>query len=235
MLKMNKFLAVICMIVSASCYAGAINITSPDGHVAVEVGVDSAGTPFYNVRFVGERVIDDSHLGFNLVDNVDLKDDFEIIGDSCGSFDEIWRPVWREEAEIRSNYNEALLRLRQRSTGRLVDLQSPDFDDLIVRHAASDEPLIPGKMSLDAGHHLAGAERLGNIVVGSQSQASDLVNIFFLGRYHDNGGVLYLPHLPADLKSVRSGINRSYSSANALESPVSPSFSISTSKPLSSR
>ena len=129
MLKMNKFLAVLCMIVSASCDAGAINITSPDGHVAVEVGVDSAGTPFYNVRFVGERVIDDSHLGFNLVDNVDLKDDFEIIGDSCGSFDEIWRPVWGEEAEIRSNYNEALLRLRQRSTGRLVDLRFRVFND----------------------------------------------------------------------------------------------------------
>ena len=57
-------------------------------------------------------------------------------------------------------------------------------------------------MSLDPGHHLAGAERLGDIIISPKAEAPYLVNILLLGGHHNNGGILLLPHLPADLKPI---------------------------------
>lgn len=126
---MNKFLAITLTLTMFPALMSAVNIYSPDRRVAVDFEIDSEGAPLYNVELAGHRVIDDSHLGFNLLDAVPLKDDFEIIGQSTDSVDETWRPVWGEESEIRSNYNELLINMRQRSTGRLVNVRFRIFDD----------------------------------------------------------------------------------------------------------
>ena len=52
-------------------------------------------------------------------------------------------------------------------SGRFVDLKAPDLDDIVGRHSAADEALIPGHMGLYPGHHLAGAEGLCDIIVSS--------------------------------------------------------------------
>ena len=57
-------------------------------------------------------------------------------------------------------------------------------------------------MGLHSGHHLAGAERLGDIIVGSQAQSSDLVNVVLLGGNHNNRRILHLSDLPADLEPI---------------------------------
>ncbi len=104
-------------------------MASPSDRVRLSVGLDKEGAPVYSVTFDGKTVVNDSHMGFELLDSPSLKSDFEITGQRHDSCDETWRPVWGEESVIRSNYNELLLNLRQRSTGRLVDLRFRVFDD----------------------------------------------------------------------------------------------------------
>lgn len=67
--------------------AGAANVASPDGRVTVDVNLTADGSPVYSVDFAGQRVIDDSRLGFSLVGEDALASDFELIGESRATFD----------------------------------------------------------------------------------------------------------------------------------------------------
>ena len=60
-------------------------------------------------------------------------------------------------------------------------------------------------MGFHPGHQLTGAERLGHIVVRSQTQATDLVNVILLGRDHQNRYILFLPDPLAYLEAVHLG------------------------------
>ena len=126
---MNKLLAIILTIALVPELLNAANISSPDGRLAVEVDIDGKGSPVYKVELAGHRVIDNSHLGFNLLDAVPMTEDFELINQSEDTVDETWQPVWGEESEIRNHYNELVLNLIQHSTGRRVDLRFRVFDD----------------------------------------------------------------------------------------------------------
>ena len=86
-----------------------------------------------------------------------------------------------------------------------VDLQAADLDHFILLHVAADQPLVTGQMRLHAGNQLAGAERLGHIIIRAEPQAADLVDIVLLRGHHDDRGVLLIPDLPADLKTVHTG------------------------------
>ncbi|MDE5568077.1 MAG: glycoside hydrolase family 97 N-terminal domain-containing protein, partial [Muribaculaceae bacterium] len=97
--------------------------------MAVTIELDAQGVPFYSVTYEGKAVVNNSRLGFELIDGSNLKSGFEFVGESRGSVDETWSPVWGEEATIRNNYNELLLNLRQPETGRLLDLRFRVFDD----------------------------------------------------------------------------------------------------------
>ena len=126
---MNRLITLIFSSIFISIASYAYTIASPDGRLYATIEVDSVGTPFYSVTFNDKTVIADSRLGFDLLDGQNLKSGFEIIGEAKDAVDETWKPVWGEEAEIRSNYNELLLNLRQLSTGRLLDLRFRVFDD----------------------------------------------------------------------------------------------------------
>jgi cysteine sulfinate desulfinase/cysteine desulfurase-like protein len=75
----------------------------------------------------------------------------------------------------------------------------------IGRHTTADQALISGQVGLDTSYQLTGTKRLGNIVIGAQTQATDLINILFLGGNHQNGGILYLADPLADLKAIHTG------------------------------
>ena len=55
------------------------------------------------------------------------------------------------------------------------------------------------KIGPDAGGQLAQAERLGDVVVGAELEADDLVELRVLGGEHDDGHARLGPDDPADL------------------------------------
>lgn len=117
--------------VSALCMltASAADIQSPSAVVKVNFDLDPAGRPAYSVSYDGRTVVKPSTLGFTLRDDRPLLDGFELVGVDTTSSDQTWRPVWGETAEIRDNYREMLVKLRQTATDRLMNVRFRVYDD----------------------------------------------------------------------------------------------------------
>src|SRR5690606_2046057 len=58
-----------------------------------------------------------------------LKDDFVVVDTQESSFEQCWEPVWGEESSIRNHYNELLVKLKQQSTQRALNIRFRLFDD----------------------------------------------------------------------------------------------------------
>ena len=140
-------------------------LASPDGQVKVSLTLSPQGTLRYSVNYGDTPVVLPSLLGFDLrgtvkaekyeygTDDVtkrdarpgfSLHDGFEVVGCETSSFDETWSPVWGEESEIRNNYNELLVRLCQKESGRLMNVRFRAFDDGVgFRYEFPDnQPLV---------------------------------------------------------------------------------------------
>jgi hypothetical protein len=60
-------------------------------------------------------------------------------------------------------------------------------------------------MGFDAGYELRRAERLDDIVVGAETQSADFVDVFPLGRYHEDRNLFFGPDALADVEAVHPG------------------------------
>ncbi|MBO7623094.1 MAG: glycoside hydrolase family 97 N-terminal domain-containing protein, partial [Bacteroidales bacterium] len=129
---------------SVAAYSGE-TLKSPDGNLELDFRLDERGAPVYNLSYKGSPVVLDSRMGFLLVFNNDpsmhrmpyagrfggpwsLYDGFSMADSKTSSFDEIWTPVWGEEAEIRNHYNELAVTLKQES-GRIMIVRFRLYDD----------------------------------------------------------------------------------------------------------
>lgn len=138
--------AALCLAASAqAAIPNALTVASPDGDIEVSFGLTDKGAPEYSVAFKGREVVRPSKMGFDLAamnERTDfnggkktdkaatgLRDGFAIESVETDTRDETWQPVWGEETEIRSHYNEMTARLVQKDTGRKMDVQFRVFDD----------------------------------------------------------------------------------------------------------
>ena len=104
-------------------------LSSPDGSLEMVFGVID-GTPMYSLSFGGKTVVAPSKMGFEIYDEkADLCSGFTMEKADRSSFDETWAPVWGEESQIRNNYNELLVGLKQSSTGRVMNIRFRLYDD----------------------------------------------------------------------------------------------------------
>ncbi|MBP5676160.1 MAG: glycoside hydrolase family 97 N-terminal domain-containing protein, partial [Bacteroidales bacterium] len=103
-------------------------LASPDGKLTLQAGVTADGTPAYSLSSEGEAVVLPSRLGFKLADSDDLDKGFSVLAAELDTFDEVWEPVWGEEASIRNNYNELLLSL-SREDGVRMNVRFRLYDD----------------------------------------------------------------------------------------------------------
>lgn len=124
-----------------------LKFNSPDGRFETTIRLSPKGEPLYDLYFEGKVVVKESRLGFYLLNqkkgdlsekilgpinrqhHEDLVDDFAIIGSEQSSFDETWTPVWGESDQIRNHYNELLVKLQQKNTGRFLNIRFRLFDD----------------------------------------------------------------------------------------------------------
>ncbi|MBD0835265.1 glycoside hydrolase family 97 protein [Aestuariibaculum suncheonense] len=119
----------------------AQQLSSPDGDVVLEISINSNGTPSYQLFFKDKAVIKSSKLGFTLKESENLDNGFIILDSETSTFDETWKPVWGEESEIRNHYNEMLVKLKQESTGRLMNIRLRVFDEGVgFRYEFPEQP-----------------------------------------------------------------------------------------------
>ena len=85
---------------------------SPDGKLELRFEVKD-GVPYYSLNCDGKPVVLPSKMGFTLEWRDDLAHAFVLKDVKFDTFDEVWEPVWGEEAQIRNHYNEMLVTLEQ--------------------------------------------------------------------------------------------------------------------------
>jgi alpha-glucosidase len=94
----------------ASPVAGAAELRSPDGRVAVTFSVRDDGREqgclYYSVAFRGASVLAESRLGLVLEGAPALAAGFTLVAVGRRSHDETWTPVYGERRSIRDHYNE---------------------------------------------------------------------------------------------------------------------------------
>lgn len=152
---MKRYLTLIAALIVAACSgtkpaeAEKLELTSPEGKLTMSFLLQD-GVPMYTLSHKGEAVVLPSRLGFELRGTIKAEDvnitpsgitktdrkpsymfdrNFELIGSGTDTFDETWEPVWGEESKIRNHYNELLVQLRQKDSGRLVNLRFRLYDD----------------------------------------------------------------------------------------------------------
>ena len=139
---MNTKTLIATLLVAAALDTSA-QLKSPSGNLQCDYGVDN-GQPYYTLSFNGKTVIEKSHLGFILTPNthrdftykedvndkdVDLTTGFKITAEKPSNFSETWRPVWGEESEIKSSYNEMAVTFLQQQTNKEFTVRFRLFDD----------------------------------------------------------------------------------------------------------
>ena len=103
-LKLTFFVLII-FVLGWQTLSGQEKITSPDGKLELQFEVKD-GIPYYSLNRDGKPVVLPSKMGFTLEWRDDLAHAFVLNDVKFDTFDEVWEPVWGEEAQIRNHYNE---------------------------------------------------------------------------------------------------------------------------------
>jgi len=126
---MKKLIQVLFVLLIA-INSNAQELKSPNGEFSMNFSLLKDGTPTYELYYKNKPIIKSSKLGFELKnDKNSLLNGFVISNSKTATFDETWKPVWGEVAQIRNHYNELAVTLNQKSTDRLLVIRFRLFDD----------------------------------------------------------------------------------------------------------
>ena len=124
---MRRFLLLIISLLAVAT-GFAFDCQSPGGKVKLHVELTPSGQPQYSLTYKGKTVIKPSTLGYELIAADNLMDGFSVQTTQTSTFDGTWQPVWGETKDIRNNYNELFVALKQDRTGRLMNLRFRVYD-----------------------------------------------------------------------------------------------------------
>ncbi len=127
---MKKTILFLFAILLAINYVEAQELKSPNGNFTMTFSLLNDGTPTYKLTYKNKEVIKQSKLGLELKnDKQSLLNDFSVSDSKTATFDETWKPVWGEVAQIRNHYNELAVSLNQKSTDRTIVVRFRLFDE----------------------------------------------------------------------------------------------------------
>lgn len=105
------------------------NSSSPSGDIMVNFSISSLGEPHYEVLFKNKIIIEKSKLGFQLKENFDLNQDFTIENIKYNTINEDWQPVLGEESNIKNNYNEMIVMLKQNKSKIKINIHFKIYNE----------------------------------------------------------------------------------------------------------
>jgi alpha-glucosidase len=110
--------------------AATATSSSPDGSISVKIDSDNDGRIRYSVTRNGNVLIAPSWLGFLLTDSEAMVRGFAIDGTDTAKGDETWQQPWGERTNIRNQYNELFVRLKQPGgLGRMMNVRFRLFNN----------------------------------------------------------------------------------------------------------
>ena len=127
-----KFLNILSLSILLSIFnfVNAQELKSPNGEITMNFYLEDGGVPTYQLSYKNQEVIKPSHLGLEMKDDEkSLLDDFEILKTEQSTFNETWTPVWGEEKEIKNEYQELAISLKQNETNRIVVIRFRLFNE----------------------------------------------------------------------------------------------------------
>lgn len=124
-------------------HAERLTVVSPDSRLEVEFSLPG-GVPHYEITYNDMTVIAPSSLGFTFRNEPPMKEGFLVERTTTRRFDETWKPVWGQRSEIRNNYNELVVSLREDTEpNRRVDIIFRVFDDGVgLRYVFPDQDAL---------------------------------------------------------------------------------------------
>lgn len=124
---MKKVLALLSVFTCVMQMA-AVEITSPDGNLLLNVDIDPEGIPVYNLDYKGKPIIKKSKLGVK-AEEVAFTDGFKITGVDTATVDRTWQPVWGEYSNVRDHFRELAVHLEAPNPRRAMTVRFRVFDD----------------------------------------------------------------------------------------------------------
>ena len=133
---MHKITVLLCAVL-LPLLATAQEVKSPNGNVAVRFYLDG-GRPTYEMSYKNKAVVRPSRLGLEFAKDkhaskgmreTSLMDGFEVKDTKTSTFDETWKPVWGEVAQVRNHYNELAVTLDQPATKREMVIRFRVYDE----------------------------------------------------------------------------------------------------------
>jgi len=108
------------------------SIESPSGKIALNFKLAGNGQPTYSVNYKNKAVVLESALGIKLKEKLALDANFEISGSKTAAFNQSWKPVLGEQANIINHYNELTVSLIQKETKVKINIIFRAFDEGIA-------------------------------------------------------------------------------------------------------
>lgn len=117
-------------------------VRSPDGRIAVSIGVDGEGAPRYSVSYRDETVIHESRLGLRFQSQHGFDDGFRVSAANDDSSDTVWEQPWGERRLVTDRHNELLVEFASAEPPlRRFNVRIRVFDDgLGFRYEVSEQP-----------------------------------------------------------------------------------------------
>ncbi|MNQ08769.1 Retaining alpha-galactosidase precursor [compost metagenome] len=107
----------------------AQSVQSPSGKIAVHFKLGSNGQPIYSVNYKDKAVVLESALGIKLKEKPALEANFEILTSKTATFNESWKPVLGEQANIVNHYNELTVSLINKESKVKMNIIFRVFDE----------------------------------------------------------------------------------------------------------
>ncbi len=128
--KISYYLSLFLLFISAvSCSANEeLSLASPDGKLNLQVSLNEKGEIYYQLKNSQIQLINPSRLGFILRDKDAFSHSFKVLKTENSQKDEIWQPVWGENANIRNNYKQLSV-LLENANGEKMKLYFKLYND----------------------------------------------------------------------------------------------------------
>ncbi len=114
------------MVLSGNIFAQSVS--SPSKKIVLTFKLEN-GSPTYAVTYNSKAIVQESAMGVKLKDAVGLDAGFTIESTKSNTFNENWQPVLGEQSSIKNHYNELIVSLNQKESGRKMNIVFRAFDE----------------------------------------------------------------------------------------------------------